>query len=105
MRIKRLVLSDFGKFHQEEFTLSPGLNIATGANESGKTTWAAFLLAMFYGIDTSKRSAKGTLPEKTRYQPWSGKPMSGTMELEVDGRRIVLQRTSQRIVLSLDCLT
>ena len=35
MKITRLVLSDFGKFHQEEFKLSSGLNIATGANESG----------------------------------------------------------------------
>jgi len=86
----------FGCLDGETLRLEDGLNVLIRPNERGKTTWAAFLLAMFYGIDTSKRSAKGILPDKTRYQPWNGKPMSGTLELEHQGRIIVLQRTSQR---------
>ena len=51
---------------------------------------------MFYGIDTTQRAAKGRLPEKTRWQPWNGKPMTGLVELEYNGRQIVLQRTSRK---------
>lgn len=86
----------FGCLDGETLTLSDGLNVLNRPNESGKSTWAAFVQAMFYGIDTTQRAVKGKPADKQRYLPWSGKPMSGTMELEVDGRRIVLQRTSQR---------
>ena len=86
----------FGCLDGETLTLSDGLTILNRRNESGKSTWAAFVQAMFYGIDTTQRATKGKLADKNRYLPWSGKPMSGTMELEVGGRHIVLQRTSQR---------
>ncbi len=86
----------FGCLDGETLTLSDGLTILNRPNESGKSTWAAFVQAMFYGIDTTQRATKGKLADKNRYLPWSGKPMSGTMELETGGRRIVLQRTSQR---------
>ncbi len=92
----RSMTATFGCLDEETLTLSDGLTLITRPNEGGKSTWAAFLLAMFYGIDTSQRAAKGRLPEKNRYQPWNGKAMSGTMELELDGKIIVLQRTSQR---------
>ena len=48
-------------------------------NEAGKSTWAEFLLAMLYGVDTSEREKTGVLPVKTKYQPWSGKPMEGVI--------------------------
>lgn len=86
----------FGCLDGVTLSLSDGVNLYALPNESGKSTWAAFVLAMFYGIDTSKRGSKGALPEKTRYQPWNGKSMSGTLELEHNGTIIVLQRTSQR---------
>ena len=47
---------------------------------------------MLYGIDTSERVKGGFLPDKLRYAPWSGAPMSGTMELEYAGREITLTR-------------
>ena len=86
----------FGCLDGAVLELQPGLNVLVLPNEQGKSTWSAFLLAMFYGIDTSRRSARGRLSEKERYQPWNGKPMSGTMELEVDGKHLVIQRTSDR---------
>lgn len=63
-------------------------------NEGGKSTWAAFLLAMFYGLE-QKRASKGTLTPKEQFTPWSGKPMEGTIELELQGRTLVLQRSSE----------
>ena len=86
----------FGCLDEAELVLQPGLNVLTFPNEHGKSTWAAFLLAMFYGVDTTQRAAKGKLPDKTRYQPWNGKEMTGLLELEWDGRVVILQRTSSR---------
>lgn len=85
----------FGRLDGDTLELTPGLNIFTAPNEAGKSTWAAFLTAMFYGIDTAERAKKGTLPAKTKYKPWSGKPMEGVMELLWNGRSITIQRQSE----------
>lgn len=95
MRILRMKAT-FGCLEEAELLLEPGLNVLQLPNEQGKSTWAAFLLAMFYGVDTAQRAAKGRLPEKMRYQPWSGKAMTGLLELEHEGRVLVLQRTASR---------
>ena len=85
----------FGRLDGETLELIPKLNILTAPNEAGKSTWAAFLTAMFYGIDTAERAKKGTLPAKTKYKPWNGKPMEGVMELLWDGRPVTIQRQSE----------
>ena len=92
MKILRMTAS-FGTLQKEELLLQDGLNVITSPNESGKSTWSAFLLAMLYGIDTSQRAKTGVLPDKTRYRPWSGGSMEGQMEVLWNGRRIVLERT------------
>ena len=86
----------FGKLDDRELTLQPGLNVVTGDNETGKSTWLAFLLAMLYGVDTRERSGRNRLPDKQKFLPWSGKPMAGSMELRADdGRRVTLERSSE----------
>ena len=86
----------FGKLEGATLTLSPGLNILTAPNECGKSTWAAFLTAMLYGIDTRERDKAGHLAQKTRYQPWSGAAMAGELRLEWQGQRITLRRFANR---------
>ncbi len=86
----------FGKLEGATLTLSPGLNILTAPNECGKSTWAAFLTAMLYGIDTRERDKAGHLAQKTRYQPWSGAAMAGEIRLEWQGQRITLRRFANR---------
>lgn len=95
MKILKMTAT-FGCLDGTVLELRDGLNCIVLPNERGKSTWAAFLTAMFYGVDTSQRSAKGKIPDKVRYQPWNGKAMSGTVELERDGQILVLQRTSER---------
>ena len=87
--------ASFGRLQNERLELHGGLNIVTAPNESGKSTWAAFLLAMLYGVDTSQRASAGTLPAKTKYKPWSGAPMEGRMELLWQGKRITIERASR----------
>lgn len=85
----------FGNLDGRTLELEPGLNWICAPNEWGKSTWCAFLTAMFYGVDTRERTAKDRLAAKERYAPWSGKPMEGELELEHEGRRLVLRRWSE----------
>ena len=82
----------FGKLAGARLELTDGLNLIAAPNEGGKSTWCAFIKAMFYGIDTRDRDKKGHLAEKNKYQPWSGAPMEGEMDLEWQGRRITIRR-------------
>ena len=85
----------FGKLEHQTLTLKTGLNIIEAPNEWGKSTWCAFLVAMLYGIDTRSHSTKNALADKERYAPWSGSPMSGSMEVDWDGRLITIQRSTK----------
>ena len=86
--------ASFGRLKDAELTLGPGLNIVQAPNESGKSTWCAFIRAMLYGIRTSDRDKAGSLSDKTRYRPWDGGAMEGEMTLEHDGQRVTLTRTA-----------
>ena len=87
----------FGKLQNSTLTLKPGLNIIEAPNEWGKSTWCAFLTAMLYGIDSRVHSStKAGLADKTRFEPWSGQPMSGRIELCWNGRDITIERTGTR---------
>lgn len=58
MVINRIHILRFGALRDREFTVMPGLNIIEGENESGKTTVAAFLRYLFYGIGRDSISAR-----------------------------------------------
>ena len=89
------IRATFGKLDDRELRLRPGLNVVRGDNEAGKSTWLACLLAMLYGVETRDRVRGDRLPDKLKFQPWSGKPMAGTMELTDGQRSITIERTSQ----------
>ncbi|MGN0985696.1 MAG: ATP-binding protein [Candidatus Enterenecus sp.] len=95
MKIKKMTAT-FGALDRATLTPGEGLTVITAPNEGGKSTWAGFLKAMLYGVDTRDRDKTGYLADKNRYQPWSGAPMSGELELEWQGRDITLRRASSR---------
>lgn len=94
MRILRMTAT-FGKLNNATIVLEPGLNILQAENEWGKSTWCAFLMAMFYGLDTRAKSTKAALADKERYNPWSGSPMAGRMDIVWRDRAITIERTTR----------
>ena len=85
-----------GTLKNDTLCLKSGLNIIEAPNETGKSTWCAFIRTMLYGINTSDRDKTGYLSDKTtRYRPWDGGAMEGMMEVEIGGVNITLQRTAQ----------
>ena len=94
MRILSMTAT-FGKLSRQTLRFDQGLNVVEAPNEWGKSTWCAFLMAMLYGIDTGSRTKTGYLADKEHYAPWSGEPMSGSMEILWNGREITLQRQNK----------
>ncbi len=92
MQIKRLAAT-FGRLEQEQLELEPGLNVIEAPNESGKSTWTAFLRVMLYGLNTRDRS---TGADKRRYLPWSGSAMEGVLDAETDLGAITIRRRTAR---------
>lgn len=94
MMIKKLDAT-FGRLDGESLELHEGFNVISAPNESGKSTWCAFIRAMLYGVDSSERQKAGFLPDKMRYAPWSGAAMQGSMQIESDGNDITVVRTTK----------
>lgn len=94
MRIDKLTAS-FGKLNGDTLELKDGLNVISAPNESGKSTWCAFIRTMLYGIDSAERAKTGYLPDKARYAPWSGAPMQGEMEVTVGDKNISISRETR----------
>lgn len=95
MKIKKMTAT-FGGLEQAVLEPAEGLTVITAPNEGGKSTWAGFLKAMLYGIDTRERDKGGFLADKNRYQPWSGAPMWGELQIEWEGRDVTLRRSTNR---------
>ncbi len=94
MKINKLTAS-FGKFNNDTICFHNGLNILYAPNESGKSTWCAFIMAMLYGIDSTARTGANGMPDRQRYAPWSGAPMEGSAELTADKCDITITRTTR----------
>ena len=95
MLIQRMAAS-FGRLQNDTLELRPGLNILQAPNETGKSTWCAFLLSMLYGINSRERDRPGAPADKNRYAPWSGALMAGRVDCRWNGRDITLLRATRR---------
>ncbi len=92
MIITRMKAS-FGRLQNQTLNLNGGLNVIEGPNESGKSTWVAFLRAMLYGINSKERNRKDFIAEKNKYKPWSGAPLEGRMDVLFKDREITIRRS------------
>ena len=84
MKLIRCSIENFGKLENFQFSFEEGLTVLCRPNGFGKTTLAAFLKAMFYGLPkTGPRNAAEN--ERRRYEPWQGGIYGGFLEFEFEG--------------------
>ena len=95
MLIRRMAAS-FGKLQNHTLEFNKGLNIIQAPNETGKSTWCAFLTAMFYGINSRERDKAGFIAEKNRYAPWSGTAMAGRIDCRQGDDELTIMRDTRR---------
>ena len=86
----------FGKLQGQSLELGDGLNIIEAPNETGKSTWCAFLLSILYGVNSRERDRAGFIADKNRFAPWSGAAMSGRMDCGTELGELTLTRATRR---------
>lgn len=85
MILRELSIEAFGVWKGLRLTsLTPELNVFYGPNEAGKTTVLQFVRSMFYGFSPERR--RRYLP------PVGGGNGGGRLELEVQGKKFLLER-------------
>lgn len=87
MKIKELNIIEFGGLSSRSFSLTNGLNIIEGENETGKSTLWLFVKFMLYGM-----AKKGTA-ERERSLSRNTHRASGTMTLSCGGEDYRIERT------------
>ena len=93
MRILGVTAIAFGPFEQEELELAPGMNVVTGPNESGKSSWHAALYAALCGMRRARGRARvEDQAFRDRHRPWQGDrwEVSAVVRLS-DGRTLELR--------------
>ncbi len=93
MHFSKLLLKDFGKFHNREINLNSGVNVIYGARNAGKSTIADFEYAMLYGI--------GSFPETKNedlawHKPVDGREFSGKAYIIKDGDEYLVERSFRK---------
>jgi uncharacterized protein YhaN len=91
MRIESIHIDGFGVWNDKTWEpIGPGLNVFHGPNETGKSTFMAFIRSMFFGFEK-----RGTAK---RYEPLKGGTHGGHLDLLVADTRLRLERKPGRHV-------
>ncbi len=91
MIIEKLHIDKFAGLSDFNLELGAGLNIIEGKNESGKSTLAAFIKFLFYGLSGQKTNGE-ELSERERYLPFDSAFAGGSAVILSGGKRYVLER-------------
>lgn len=90
MKILSCHIENFGKLHDCTFNFENRETILCRENGWGKSTFAAFIRVMFYGLEGDrKRSLEN---ERRRYMPWQGGIYGGQMTFEAGGKQYIVSR-------------
>jgi uncharacterized protein YhaN len=91
MKLLRCYIENFGTLSKFAHSFSDGLNVIYKENGFGKSTLAAFIRAMFYGLPYS---AKKDLEENDRkmYTPWQGGKFGGSIEFRLKNKSYRIER-------------
>lgn len=95
MKLLACHIENFGKLSDLKLEFADGLNVINEANAWGKSTLAAFLKAMFYGLD-AKKATGAFEKERVVYRPWQGGAFGGEVDFEVNGKMYRVSRTFGR---------
>ncbi len=95
MLFHKLRMNYFGRFHNKEIDLQPGINLIYGENEAGKSTLHTFIKGMLFGIERLRgRGAASKEDFYTRYLPWDYPgAFGGSMELMIGDKQYRLTRS------------
>ncbi len=91
MYFSNTLLRGFGKFNNKSLDLKQGINVISGSEDSGKTTFKDFLIGMLFGIP--QRS--GITKVRSSYEdekPRTGNSYGGTVYIKKDEKSYLVER-------------
>lgn len=92
MRIRQLIIKNFGKMKDKDVELTGGINLFYGENESGKSTIHTFIKSMLFGLERGRGRASVN-DTFSIYEPWENPNYySGMLKFESGGKRFSLSR-------------
>ncbi|MEG0805776.1 MAG: hypothetical protein RSD55_04840 [Lachnospiraceae bacterium] len=91
MELIECYIENFGTLHHCRKEFHPGLNCINEENGWGKTTFAVFIRAMFYGMDKG-RSKDLNQQERKKYAPWQAGRFGGSVTFQTKNRKFRLER-------------
>ena len=86
MRLRNCQIENFGKLQNLELDFQDGLNVFLRENGFGKSTLAAFIRVMFYGL-SGERKAQDSDNERKKYRPWQGGSFGGSLSFTLENGR------------------
>lgn len=94
MKIVNVSVVAFGKLQSVNLSFNSGVNVLQNKNAFGKTTFAAFVRAMLYGLNYSyTKECDERVNDVTRYCPWGfGGKFGGSMTVEHNGATYRIER-------------
>lgn len=92
MKLTDLYIENFGKLSAYRYTFTDGLNVINEENGYGKSTLAAFIKAMLYGMEDTRKT-KLDENDRKKFMPWSGGLCGGTLTFTVGGKKYKIERT------------
>ena len=91
MKLISCKINSFGALKDFEYDFSEGLNTVKQDNGWGKSTFASFIKAMFYGLTDGKKSVADN--ERVKFRPWnSTERFGGSVVFEWAGERYKIER-------------
>lgn len=91
MKLIRCHIENFGVLSDFDFVFDDGLTTICQSNGFGKSTFAVFIKAMFYGFP--RTGARNIIEnERKRYDPWQGGKYGGYLEFEIQDIRYRVTR-------------
>ncbi len=93
MKLLELDLHAFGRLSNIKFTFHPQLNVVTGPNEAGKTTFQHAIFALLYGFYGNARALQREQDLHERFRPWGAERYAGSLKYRLaDGAELVVHR-------------
>ncbi len=91
MKLISCYISSFGKLKDFTYNFNQGLNVIMQENGWGKSTFATFIKAMFYGLNDSKRNVEDN--ERKKYMPWNSTArFGGKIRFSIGEKQFEIER-------------
>jgi uncharacterized protein YhaN len=89
MKLLKAYVENYGTISQKDYNFESGFNCFYHENGYGKTTFASFIKAMFYGLDSQ---IADRFCERSHFYPFNGGRFGGNLTFSFKGEVYKIER-------------